>query len=231
MMPLPQLGERKMPPQAHGRMRPGWHDRSCLAAVGALATSVLLGNLARAADIAPAADATSPPASTTMTSAPPRSPESVEWTVSVAGGPVFVTLATPAAWPLSFGSRSTAWQVELQRHSGDSPFLSGVTLEGTYDPSGGQQMLGVDAFSGMTWRHRHWSLEVTVGAGVEAAQRLDDTVGIPYQLGVYAQGALAAAVPVSSSLAVLVRLGVHLTPTHNQDWFAASTIGLRYTLP
>ena len=90
-------------------------------------------------------------------------------------------------------------------------------------------MLGVDVFVGTTWRHRHWSLEMTAGGGLEAAQFPDYNVS--YQLGVYAQGAVTAAVPVSSSLEVLLRLGAHLTATHDEDWFAASTLGLRYTLP
>ena len=54
---------------------------------------------------------------------------------------------------------------------------------------------------------------------------------LSYQLGFYAQGTLAAAVPLSNAIEVLLGLGVHLTGTHDENWFAASTIGLRYRLP
>lgn len=185
----------------------------------------------------------------TATESPQVSPAPIEWSVSGAAGPVIGTIQSPSAgvWPPSFGiTPSTAWQIDLQRRRKEERFIAGVTLEGTYarDGSGaGQQLLGLDAFIGTGWQHRHWALEATIGAGLEAAQIFqDDTIfsnsGVTtsvyhpsYQLGLYAQGTLAAAVPVSTAIEVLLRLGVHLTGTHDEDWFAASTIGLRYRLP
>ncbi len=161
--------------------------------------------------------------------------------------PVIVGLASPSAgiWPPAIGLTSTAWQVDLQRRRPNERFVAGVTLEGTYDHAGGgagQQLLGVDAFIGNDWHHRHWSLEATIGAGVEAAQiYYEDNYGGASSAttlfwglrepGLYAQGTLAAAVPVSNDVDILLRLGVHVTAAHDEDWFAASTIGLRYRLP
>ena len=179
----------------------------------------------------------------------PQSSDAIEWSVTGAAGPVFAGLASPSAgvWPPGVGLPATAWQVELQRRHPNETFVTGVTLEGTYDNASGgagQQLLGLDAFVGHDWHHRHWSLEATIGAGVEAAGAGVDTAqvsqlygrpifsgNLAYQLGLYAQGTLAAAVPVTDSVDILVRLGVHLTASHDENWFAASTIGLRYRLP
>ena len=201
--------------------------------LGALVALAALGNPARADDGPPVADARSPgaPSAVAMTAAQPPSRDTVEWTLSAAAGPVVAALEHPwqGAWPPSFGAKSAAWQVELERLSPDKPLLLGAALEGTHDQTGGQQLLGAHVFAGTVSRHQHGSLEATVGVGLEAAQTVQ--ADLTYHLGLYAQGALVAAVPVSPSLEVFLRLGVHLTATHDEDWFAASTIGVRYRLP
>jgi hypothetical protein len=225
---------------------------SHLTGLGLLAVSALLGRSSRAADVPPVAAAQAPEVSATAatTNSPQAAPDSVEWSISGAAGPVIVGVQSPggSVWPLSWGvTSSTAWQLDLQRRRKDERFIAGVSLEGTYDHAAGgpgQQLLGVDVFVGTGWRHRHWTLEATFGAGLEAAQILQQDVvtytnynvsgfvyHLSYQLGAYAQGTLAAAVPVSTAVDILLRLGVHLTGAHDEDWFAASTIGLRYRLP
>jgi hypothetical protein len=196
------------------------------------------------------ADAPADSIATTTTGAAQAPPESVEWSVSAAAGPVIGSIKSPSSgvWPLSIGiASSTAWQLDLQRRRKDERLVAGVTLEGTYDhdaSGAGQQLLGVDLFVGTDWRHRHWALEATIGAGLEAAQVVQQDVvtylnpnvmgyayHLSYQLGFYAQGTLAVAVPVSNAIDVSLRLAVHLTGAHDEDWFAASTIGFRYRLP
>jgi hypothetical protein len=225
---------------------------SSLVGWGLLAVSALLGRSSLAADAPLVAEGQAPAGSLTAatTGSLQGSPDSVEWSLTGAAGPVILGVKSPSsgAWPLSWGlTSSTAWQLDLQRRRKDERFVAGVTLEGTYDHDGsgaGQQLLGVDAFVGTSWHHRHWTLEATLGAGFEAAQILQQDVvtylnynvsgfvyHTSYQVGFYAQGALAAAVPVSNAVDVMLRLGVHLTGAHDEDWFAASTIGLRYTLP
>lgn len=223
--------------------------RSRLLGVVLVVTSVLTGELARGADGPPITDAiarAAAPAATAV-AATPAAPGSTEWSVSAAAGPVFAAIQNPACcvWPLSFGLTSTAWEVDLQARPGATQFIGGVRLAGTYGRSGaGPQLLGVDAFAGRTWRHRRWDLEATIGLGLEAAQVLEADVlyGVSpsyssvayhpsYAIGAYARGTLAAAVPVTDALAVLLRLGVHVTGAHDEDWFGSSTLGIRYTLP
>jgi hypothetical protein len=218
---------------------------SFLAGFGIVTASVLIGMPSLAADgvLLPTGPALSGSAPTAVVARPEAEKSPVEWTLSATVGPVFANLLSPSAgvWPPSFGLMpSMAWQVDLQRRRSDEPYLVGVTVEGTFNRAGGgagQQLLGTDLFVGTSSRHRLWVLEATIGAGLGAEQVLQSDFAdspsyhLSYQLGLYAQGTVAAAVPLSRSLEALLRLGVHLTATHDDDWFAASTIGLRYRLP
>ena len=243
------LGERNVGFRRHECITV-WHGRHPMG-VGLLLLFTLLGESSYAADAPLAGGANTANASTAViaTAGSQAAAESIEWSVSGAAGPVISTIQSPSAgpWPPSFGIMSTAWQIDLQRRRKGDRFVGGVTLEGTYDRHAngtGQQLLGVDVFVGTDWRHRHWAVEATIGAGLEAAQFLQQDVvnywnsnlsgnvyHLSYQLGVYAQGTLAAVVPVSNAVEILLRLGVHLTGSHDENWFAASTIGLRYRLP
>ena len=69
--------------------------------LGALVIWSLLGNPARAADVAPAADARLPTASATTTPIRPTSLDADEWTVTAAAGPVIATLASPVRGPVA----------------------------------------------------------------------------------------------------------------------------------
>ncbi|HLK92256.1 MAG TPA: hypothetical protein VKZ18_20345 [Polyangia bacterium] len=222
--------------------------RSGLLGIGALVTFVSIGRSALGADASPGTDAiarTGSPAATAVATRP-AAPDATEWSVSAAAGPVIAAIQSPACcvWPLSFGLMSTAWEVELQARPGATQFIGGVRVAGTYDRNGAApQLLGVDVFAGRTWRHRRWALEATLGLGLEAAQFLETNVlsgdsfyqtidyHPSYEIGAYARGTVAAAVPVGDSVAVLLRLGVHITGAHDEDWFGSSTVGLRYTLP
>jgi hypothetical protein len=218
---------------------------SLLTGFGILIASALVGTPSRAADGVPL-PAAQAPSDSTMTTIVARSEAEnspVLWSLSAAAGPVFANIQSPSSsvWPLSFGLMSSmAWQVDLQRRRTDERFIAGVTVEGTFNReggAGGPQLLGADVFMGTSWRYRLCTLEATIGAGLGAEQFLE-TDGLTssyyhlsYQLGLYAQGTVAAAVPLSRSLEALLRLGVHVTGAHDEDWFAASTIGLRYRLP
>ncbi len=95
---------------------------------------------------------------------------------------------------------------------------------------------------GAAWHYRYCNLEATIGAGPEAGSILQyDSAKVgnytetspyySYHFDLYAQGIIAAAVPLSGSLEGLLQLGFHATSTHEETWFAVSTIGLRYQLP
>jgi hypothetical protein len=221
MTPLPATRERTMLLRRQENMRVTLRRLWRATALGALTTLALFENSAVAADAPPVA---------AVTPATPG-PGTPEWTLSAAAGPVIIALQNPSGgpWQPTFDARSVSWQMELQRRFADRPFLLGGALEGTYDQTGGQQLLGAHVFVGTAWRQRLWSLEATIGVGLEAAQTLQ--ADLTYHLGIYGQGALVAAVPISGALEALLGLGVHLTATHDEDWFAASTIGVRYRLP
>jgi hypothetical protein len=42
---------------------------------------------------------------------------------------------------------------------------------------------------------------------------------------------LAAALSVTDSIDILLQFDAHLTASHDENWFGASMIGVRYTLP
>jgi hypothetical protein len=217
---------------------------SLLTGFAILAASVMVGRPARADGVVlPAAQARSDSATAAIIAGPEVERPPVEWTLSAAVGPVFANILSPSSgvWPLSFGLMpSMAWQVDLQRRTSADRFIAGVTVQGTFNRDGGgggPLLLGVDAFMGASWRHRLWTLEATIGAGLGAEQVLEPNdftnfaYHLTYQLGLDVQGTVAAAVPLSRSLEALLRLDVHLTGAHDEDWFAASMIGLRYRLP
>jgi hypothetical protein len=166
------------------------------------------------------------------------------WSISGAIGPVIADLQQPngGIWPPSLGMMpSTAWQIEVQRRKQHGRLVVGGALEGTYNHEGngtGPQLIGSNGFVGARWRYRYCSLETSVGAGIEAARIYQpEVIGTSanvtidsYRIDLYAQGTLGAAVPLGGSLEGLLRLGIHITSSHDENWFAASTIGLRYTL-
>jgi hypothetical protein len=217
---------------------------SLLTGIGILAATVLVATPSLATDgIPPTAQAPANPAMTVIAARPEAERAPVDWLLSAAVGPVFAKLLSPSAsvWPPAFGLMpGMAWHVDLQRRKSDEQFVAGVTVEGTFNRNGGgagQQLLGADVFMGTSWRHRLWTLAATIGGGPGAEQVVESNgptssaIHLSYQLGLYVQGAVTAAVPLSRSLEALARLGVHLTTSHDEDWFAASTIGLRYRLP
>jgi hypothetical protein len=178
---------------------------------------------------------------------PPPGP--LRWSISGSIGPVIadVERSFGATWSSLGFQPSTAWQIAVQRRREHERLVIGGRLEGTYNHSGngqGPQLLGAELFVGSDWRFRHFTLEATIGAGPEAANILQHesiAYGYPtmnttyyfstYHFDFYAQGAIAAAIPLGGSMEGLLQLGVHLNSSYADNWFAASTIGVRYTLP
>jgi hypothetical protein len=52
-----------------------------------------------------------------------------------------------------------------------------------------------------------------------------------YHLGIYSEGALAAAVRLSGSAEAFVEMRMNLDVWPDRYWYVASTIGMRYVLP
>jgi hypothetical protein len=180
--------------------------------------------------------------------AEPRSrPRPLRWSISGSIGPVIAGYENS---PVEVGSPSfflpvVAWQFDVQRRREDERLVLGGSLEGTQGHNGnpqGPQLIGANIFVGAAWHYRYCALEATIGAGPEAATTFQtDTLTVgnytepsPYysfRFALYAKGTVAAAVPLSDSIEGLVQLGFHVTSSHEESWFAASTIGLRYLLP
>jgi hypothetical protein len=182
--------------------------------------------------------------------AEPRSPPGpLRWSISGSLGPVIAGVErAQGSWWGSFGFQpSTAWQLTVERRREHERLVIGGTLEGTYNHGGngdGPQLFGADVFVGADWRYRYCNLEATLGAGPEAANVVkqesiaygNPTMNAPYYISVYhfdlyAQGTIAAAIPLSGSVEGLLQLGVHLSSSYAENWFAVSTIGVRYKLP
>jgi hypothetical protein len=178
---------------------------------------------------------------------PRSSSQPLQWSISGSIGPIIAgDEGAPGTWWESVGIQpSTAWQFTVQRRREHRRLIIGGTLEGTYNHNGngnGPQLLGSDVFVGADWRYRYCNLEATIGVGPEAAKGVQyQSIAYPnstsrefgvwvYHFSFYAQGTIAAALPLSSSVEGLLQLGVHLSGSY-ENWFAASTIGVRYTLP
>jgi hypothetical protein len=179
---------------------------------------------------------------------PQKSPGPLLWSVSGSVGPVIAAFERDPSSAGPFSVRihdSTAWQLEVQRRRINEHLVIGGTFEGTRSnraEGDSPQLLGVNVFMGAAWHYRHCNLEATIGAGPEAASILQfdilptggQTEPSPYysyRFELYAKGTVAAAVPLGDSIEGLLELGFHVSGTHEESWFGASTIGLRYVLP
>ncbi len=176
----------------------------------------------------------------------PKPAAPTRWSLGASIGPIVAVLEQPftSAWPPTYPgwSHVTAWQLELLRRRDDQRMIFGGALEGTYGGIG-PQLFAAHAFLGRQWWYGALTLETGFGIGLEAAE-VDAFYTAPfgqhgvtartyetYHLGLYCQGAIAAALSISDSLDVLLQFAVHVTPTHDEDWFGASMLGVRYALP
>lgn len=203
-----------------------------------------------AAPVAPPPFADFPPGPTIAVRVEPRVPPSrLRWSVTGSIGPLIAGVGhQPSSdWSTTAGLEpSTMWQIAVQRRRERDRLVVGGTLEGTYNHSGngvGPQLIGAEVFVGADWPHKYCTLEATIGLGPEAASAVSlegfTTAGgsfssspyFTYHLDLFVRGAVAAAVPLSGALEGILQLGVHLNASRDEQWFAASTIGVRYTLP
>ncbi len=174
------------------------------------------------------------------------------WTIGVADGPTtnFPLCGQPSGWPTPcapFFQSGTAWRLELQRRSRIDGFFQGAALEGTAGSGFAPQLIGTSAFVGSSRRHGRWSLESTIGVGLELSNACCGasvvtsmqttangfastvTTGDTLRPALFADGAVALAHPIAESLDAVLRIGAHLS-TDVSDWFLSATLGLRYNL-
>jgi hypothetical protein len=148
------------------------------------------GTVAIAWFLATAAYAGEGPPVVTGQSRDEAAPTTARWSLAASIGPIVLIPAYPGSrvWPvttLGADPPVTEWQVEVVRRRDDQRMIIGGALEGTYghEQGGawangvGPQLLGAHAFVGGSWRFRSFSLDGTLGAGLEAAQ-----VSVPYSV-------------------------------------------------
>ena len=166
------------------------------------------------------------------------------WTITAAGGPT-ATFVPPGrlGGPVI---RDTTYELELQRQASPDSLIFGAALEAGTDSS--SSLIGIAGFVGSDWRHRHWFLETTAGAGLELARLYvanrtvtnssltgtssETTVSSERQPVLYVRGVGTLGFPISSSLDLVGRLGIHLASSGGfATDFLSATVGLRFRLP
>jgi hypothetical protein len=177
------------------------------------------------------------------------------WTIGAADGPtsnfpLCTQTGVASSWPhpcAPLAMHGTAWRLELQRRTKSEGFFQGAALEGTAGGGFSPQLIGVSAFVGSSRRHGKWTFESTVGAGLELSSVDTTTLTSTHSSeegfmssvtttnnglrpALSADGAVAAAHPVSESLDAVLRVGAHVSTNDLSDWFLSVTLGLRYNL-
>jgi hypothetical protein len=167
------------------------------------------------------------------------------WAITAAGGPTatFNTGNGPAVL------RDTSYQLEAQHQASPNGLILGVALEvGTDAPVYGSQLGGIAGLVGSGWHRRHWFLEATTGVGLELARLSQTTRTVTnssltgssssstessdIQPILYLRGVGTVGVPISTSLDLVARLGVHVASSGGfATDFLSATAGLRFTIP
>ena len=203
----------------------------------------------RASFDANASDVREAPVVVKTGSAPGRGARS-GWLVTAAGGlnslpseMLYKDYVAPVGvGDMAFGG-GTTWMLELQRLT-TSGHIIGVALDARLRFL---DRFGAAAFIGSRWARRRWALETTIGAGIEDATTpggqtttitgssmngINSTTETrtAVTLALYLRGGLAGFVDVSDSLAIMARVGAHLSPLGGHtdaNWL----LGVRMKLP
>jgi hypothetical protein len=212
--------------------------------------------LVAAADVA---TATEPPPVTAPASEPtvaasarpfePAAATGPRWAITGAGGPT----ATFFLWGADNRAdaatvlRGSTYELEAQRQASPGSLIFGAALEVGTDPGGGQRF-GLAGLVGSSWQPRHWFLETTGGVGLGLApmpqatrtvtnsslsgSSSETTVSTKPQPVLYLRGVGTVGFPISSSLDLVARVGVHLASSGGfATDFLSGTAGLRFRIP
>jgi hypothetical protein len=191
--------------------------------------------------IVPAVPATPTAAGTVATIAPPENLNGpYHWSITFADGPT-ANIDNDQDRRIA----GTAWRHDVQRRSERNRYLLGAALSGT-NGDFAPEAVGMLVFVGSASRRGRWSFEATVGAGLELGAEAVTSVtathssangfattatqGDLIRPGLLADAGVAVAHPLWQSLDAIVRLGAHLSTISLDDWFLATTLGLRYSL-
>ena len=171
------------------------------------------------------------------------------WRVTMAGGPTTLPRGAMFAGPWSdFAASSlyeggTSWSLEAHRHTATMTALGMALDVGRWRDA---ERIGAAGFMGSRRARGRWAFETNVGVGIEAATTyiIDLPVISSSEAGVtsttrthselrgalYLRGGLSGLVDISDSMALMARVGVHLSTLGNGD-VANWLVGVRVKLP
>ncbi len=199
--------------------------------------------------VVPTAPVTPTAAETVATTGKIAPPENLtgpdHWSITFADGPTDNIARYHRRGESGTGSIfGTAWYLDVQRRSEKNGFLLGAALSGTNGDFAPEE-IGLLVFVGSASRRGRWSFETTVGAGVElgeesvlsttltsdnGSQQVALTQQNQVRPALLADAGVAVAHSLWRSVDAVVRLGAHLSTISLDDFFLATTIGLRYNL-
>jgi hypothetical protein len=172
------------------------------------------------------------------------------WMITAGGGPTLQMVFSGVGFPMTAGGGGV-YQVEVQHQTTPDSLLLGAALEvgPSSDHGGMPHYLGAAGLTGARWRSRRWSLEGTVGLGVEAVGGRLTTVTVTNSSesmlapvaetkvsfqpvpGLYARLQGTGGVRVSRMLDLVAQVGAHVSSNWRSASYLSSTVGVRLRLP
>ena len=181
------------------------------------------------------------------------------WTIGAAAGPAVSTYQLGhdvrqtlfGHWPAShvtdfLSETNTTWRVELQHHTDGSRLFTGLALDGSTGDSDAPEIVGAAALAGSVLQWGRWSLQASLGAGVDLEERMGTFLTASHSSqygftssitnessvrpGLFAAGALALSHPVFASLDMVLSVDAHLSIIDENDGYLAAMLGIRYAL-
>jgi hypothetical protein len=171
------------------------------------------------------------------------------WLVTMAGGPTTLPRGAMFGNPWSnFGASSlyeggTSWSLEAQRRTATTATLGMALDVGRWRDA---DRMGAAGFMGSRRARGRWAFETNVGLGIEAgtayvtdaevisssAAGISSTTRTHSEMrgALYLRGGLSGLVDISDSMALMARVGVHLSTLGSGD-VANWLVGVRVKLP
>ena len=192
------------------------------------------------------------PAATVTAHVDPERARPASWTIGASSGPaisVYETVHTLrqsifGSWPANsigqvFDDTATIWRIEARHHTKGSRLFDGLALEGSTGFQTEPVIFGAMGFVGSALHLGRWSLEGSLGAGIEVSKRLDvllmttsnGTYGYVTSVtthnllrpGLFAAVGLGVSHAVFESFDLVLALDAHLSSIDESDGYLAAT--------
>jgi hypothetical protein len=145
-----------------------------------------------------------------------------------------------------FDDTATVWRIEARHHTNGSRWFDGLTLEGSTGFELEPVIVGASGLVGSALHLGRWSLEGSLGAGIEVSKRLDVsllstrnenggfstsvTTQNLFRAGLFAAVDFGVSHPIFESFDLLLALDAHLSTIDENDGYLAAMLGLRHRL-